>query len=268
MEHMQLPIFNPNALDIGFLQIKWYSLVYILSLVLSWRLVSFLNKKYKLNLCQDEATFSDDYFFYGVLGLIIGGRLGYVFFYNFDYFMQNPVEIIEIWRGGMSFHGGLVGVLLGVCLLCKKHGTKPFLLFDILALGAPIALFFGRIANFINLELYGRVSAVPWAMIFPFTDGQPRHPSQLYEAFTEGLVLFLITLFATAKNKFRIERLNSALFLTFYGIFRIFTECFREPDAQIGFLLKNVTMGQLLTLPIFVFGCYLLYGISINRRNL
>jgi phosphatidylglycerol:prolipoprotein diacylglycerol transferase len=265
VEHIELPIFNPNILSIGFLQIRWYSLAYIIPLALSWYVLDFCNKKYELNLYNDKNTFSDDYFFYIVSGIIIGGRLGYVFFYNFSYFLRRPLEIIELWKGGMSFHGGFLGVILSGYFLCRKYKIDFFKMMDVCAITAPVALFFGRIANFINLELYGRISNVPWAMIFPFTDGHPRHPSQLYEAFAEGLLLFTIIYYATRFRKLKIKGLNSALFLTFYGLFRIITECFREPDIQLGFFINYLTMGQALSIPIFGLGCYLLYNISQNR---
>jgi phosphatidylglycerol:prolipoprotein diacylglycerol transferase len=259
MEHVQLPIFNTNAISIGFLQVKWYSLAYIIPLMFSWYIVEYCNKKYDLKLYSDENAFGDDYFFYAVLGIILGGRLGYVFIYNFEYFLKNPAEILEIWKGGMSFHGGFLGTVAALYLLSKKHKIDFFMFMDICAIATPIALFFGRIANFINLELYGRISNVRWAMIFPFTDGRPRHPSQLYEALTEGLILFVIMVYLTYKKRLKIKGLNSAVFLVFYGIFRIITECFREPDVQLGFFVKYITMGQILSLPILGFGLYLLF---------
>jgi phosphatidylglycerol:prolipoprotein diacylglycerol transferase len=260
MEHVRLPVFNTNAISIGFIQIKWYSLSYIISLALSWFIVDFCNKKYDLKLYDDKNAFSDDYFFYAVLGIVLGGRFGYVIFYNFEYFLKNPAEILEIWKGGMSFHGGFLGTIVALYLLAKKHKIDFFTLTDICAIATPIALFLGRIANFINLELYGRVSNVRWAMIFPFTDGRSRHPSQLYEALTEGLILFIIMVCLTYKKQLKVKGLNSAIFLVFYGIFRILMECFREPDLQLGFFMKHITMGQILSLPIFFGGLCLLFN--------
>jgi phosphatidylglycerol:prolipoprotein diacylglycerol transferase len=259
MSYLQLPAFNPNVLSIGFLQIRWYSLAYILPLLLSWHILKFFNKKYNLNLYKDASVFSDDYFFYAVLGILIGGRLGYVLFYSPNYFFQNPMEIVEIWKGGMSFHGGLVGSILALYLICKKHNADFFTIADICAIGASIAIFFGRIANFINLELYGRVTRVKWAMIFPFTDGQPRHPSQLYEAFAEGFIMFLVMMYIATRTKLKIKRLNSSIFLILYSIFRIIIEFFREPDLEIGFLANYFTLGQILSLPVLFLGCFLLY---------
>ncbi|MDR0572387.1 MAG: prolipoprotein diacylglyceryl transferase [Rickettsiales bacterium] len=267
MNYLQLPVFNPNALSVGFLQIRWYSLAYIVPLLLSWFVLKFFNEKYNLNLYKDASVFSDDYLFYAVLGILVGGRLGYVMLYNPNYYIQNPMEIVEIWKGGMSFHGGFIGSVLALYLICKKHNSDFSTIADICTISASIAIFCGRIANFINLELYGRVTQVRWAMIFPFTDGQPRHPSQLYEAFAEGIIIFLVMIYVAMRTKLKVKCLNSALFLTLYGVFRIIIECFREPDMEIGFLANHFTLGQILSLPILCFGCFLLYKTIKNNTS-
>lgn len=267
MKYIQVPNFNPNIFSIGFLQIRWYSLAYVVAIILAWKLMSYCNTKYNLRLYTDKNKdkFCDDFFFYSVLGIVLGGRLGYVLFYNFQYYFSHPLDIFKIWEGGMSFHGGLIGSCIAMKLICKKYRIKLFRLSDVLALCAPIGLFFGRIANFINLELYGRITSVKWAMIFPNTDGMPRHPSQLYEAFLEGVLLFCILLFTSKKYKFKVKGLNSGIFLTCYGLFRMFAECFREPDIQLGNFLDCLTMGQILSFPIFILGVLILNRIRVQN---
>ncbi len=255
---IELPVFNTNALSIGPFYVKWYSLAYIFGLIFAWQLVKFLNKKYSLNLYNDEKFFCDDFFFYGILGIILGGRLVYVLFYNFIYYISNPLEIFAIWHGGMSFHGGFLGVLIANYLLCKKYKIRFFELIDILAVVVPIGLFLGRIANFINLELYGRPTKGNYGFIFPTADNIPRHPTQLYEAFFEGIILLIIMLMAVKKYNFKWKKLTSSLFLIFYGSFRFFIEFFREPDMQIGYFFDCITMGQILSIPLIIAGFYLL----------
>ncbi len=254
---MIVPNFNSNILNIGFITIKWYSLAYIFGIIISWFLIKYYNKKYNLSLYRDESIFSDDFFFYLILGIVLGGRIGYVLFYDPIYFLHNPMDILAIWKGGMSFHGGFIGVIISSILLCKKYNINKLLLLDLGATVVPVGLFFGRIANFINLELYGRPTTMPWGMIFPNTDGIARHPSQLYEAFLEGIVLFIILNILVKIKQFKIIGLQSSVFLILYSIFRIFIECFREPDIQLGFFFKYITMGQLLSIPMFIFGLYL-----------
>jgi phosphatidylglycerol:prolipoprotein diacylglycerol transferase len=260
---IQLPVFNTNILDIGFIQIRWYSLAYIFGIILAWFLVKYFNGKYELQLFKNENNFSDDFFFYGIVGIILGGRIVYVLFYDFMYFFKNPGDIFAVWKGGMSFHGGFIGVIVACILICKKYRIRILLFGDVLAVATPIALFLGRIANFINLELYGRPTNGKWGMIFPTADNLPRHPSQLYEAFFEGLLLFLIILFFVKKYKFQKIGLNTIVFLECYGFFRFFIEYFREPDEQLGYIFKYMTMGQLLSLPIILLGV----GIFICNRK-
>lgn len=246
MLYITLPIFNPNAFQIGQIGIRWYSLAYIFSILICYHLIKFLNKKYQLGFDNDK--FYDDLIFYEVLGIVIGGRVGYCFFYNFKWIIKNPLEIFAIWHGGMSFHGGLVGVILATILICKKYKLEWLKLTDLISTVAPIGLFFGRLANFINLELYGRPTKMPWGMIFLTADNLPRHPSQLYEAFFEGIILFIVMLLITKKKEFKTTGLNSFLFLIIYSLFRIFLEFFREPDIQIGLIFNYFTLGQILSI--------------------
>lgn len=257
MLYIILPVFNPNVFQIGLIGIRWYSLAYIFSILICYYLIKFFNKKYKLGFDSDK--FYDDLVFYEVLGIVIGGRVGYCLFYNFGWIIKHPLEIFAIWHGGMSFHGGLIGVVLSTLLLCKKYKLKWLKLTDLISTIAPIGLFFGRLANFINLELYGRPTKMPWGMIFPTADNLPRHPSQLYEAFFEGIVLFILMLIVTKKKEFKTTGLNSFLFLLTYSSFRFFLEFFREPDIQIGFLFNYLTLGQILSLLLIIITHYFIY---------
>ena len=201
----------------------------------------------------------DDFLIWATLGVILGGRVGYVFFYNFTFFLENPEKIFLIWEGGMSFHGGFLGVVIAALLFCRKHKIKFLKLSDLLACVAPIGLFFGRMANFINAELFGRVTHVPWGIVFPTGGPVPRHPSQLYEAGLEGLLLFLVINMAARNSALR-NRYGflTGIFLCGYATSRIFVELFREPDAHIGFLLFELTLGQLLSLPMLAIGVYMI----------
>jgi phosphatidylglycerol:prolipoprotein diacylglycerol transferase len=202
-----------------------------------------------------------------MIGVILGGRIGYVLFYQFDFYLDNPANILKVWHGGMSFHGGFIGVLVATGLFAKKNNISFFQITDILACATPIGLFFGRIANFINAELYGRVTDVPWAVIFPDGTGLPRHPSQLYEAFLEGLVLFIV-LFALAHSK-KIARCTgflSGIFLMEYATFRFLVEFVRKPDDQLGLYFEMLTMGQLLCIPMFAAG-QIIFIIALKNAN-
>jgi len=252
--------FDPVIVKIGFLEIRWYSLAYVLGIVLGWFLIKYLNKQKKV---FEEKKVADDFFMYIVLGIVLGGRLGYVLFYNFSYFLIRPLEIFAVWQGGMSFHGGVFGGSIAIYYLCKKHKINFLKFMDLCAVVVPIGLFLGRIANFINMELYGRVTNVKWAVVFPF-DKLARHPSQLYEAFFEGLVLFLILFYLAQATKIRDKQgLLSGLFLILYSVFRFGIEFFREPDFQLGFIIPYITMGQILTGPLMLLGIYLI----INRNK-
>ena len=200
----------------------------------------------------------DDYLTYLILGIILGGRLGYILFYNLSYYLQNPFDILKIWQGGMSFHGGLIGVIIVTIWFGKKNKQNPFFYLDIVSIVAPIGIFFGRIANFINSELYGLETNLPWGVKFIQIDNISRHPSQLYEAFFEGIILFLILIFYKKKGFLKIPGLISSLFLIFYSIFRFIIEFFRVPDEHLGYLFLNLTMGQLISLIFLLGGSYLL----------
>ena len=246
--------FDPVAFQIFTLEIRWYSLAYIAGILIGW----FLSKKIFISTEKIKENF-DDYLTYLILGIIIGGRLGYVFFYNFGYYSQNLNEIIMIWQGGMSFHGGLLGVILVTFLFAKKNNHNPFEYLDIVALVSPIGIFFGRIANYINSELYGIETKMPWAVKFIKVDDLFRHPSQLYEAALEGLILFIILLYFRYKGFLKIPGTISGIFLTFYSFFRFIVEFFRVPDEQLGYLFFNLTMGQIISLIFFIVGIYLIF---------
>ena len=245
--------FDPVAFQIFSLEIRWYSIAYFLGILLGW----FFSKKIFISDDELKERF-DDYITYVILGIIIGGRLGYVFFYNFNYYFNNLSDIFKIWQGGMSFHGGLIGIILVSIFFSKKNNQNSLKYLDIISIVAPIGIFFGRIANFINSELYGVETNVPWAVKFVQVDNLYRHPSQLYEAFFEGIVLFLILIFLRSKDFMKIPGLVSGLFLFFYSIFRIIIEFFRVPDAQLGYLFLDLTMGQIMSLIFLLIGIYLI----------
>ncbi len=233
--------FDPVALQFFSIEIRWYSLAYIFGILFGW----ILSKKVFISDSEINKKF-DDFLSYIILGIIIGGRLGYVIFYNFNYYSNNLVEIFKIWQGGMSFHGGLIGIIVASFLFAKKNNQNLYKYLDIIALVSPIGIFFGRISNFINSELYGTETSVPWAVKFIQVDNLYRHPSQLYEAILEGIILFLILMLIYFKKDYKIGTC-SYTFLIFYGIFRIFSEYFREPDVQLGYLFGPLTMGMLLS---------------------
>jgi len=246
--------FDPVAFVMFSLEIRWYSLAYIVGIALGW---AYCKKK----LIKDPRVYNlfDDFITYLIIGIILGGRLGYALFYNFGYYIKNPLEVLMVWNGGMSFHGGLIGVIFASTLFANKHKINQFIFLDLVALSAPIGIFFGRIANFINSELYGRATDMPWGIHFILIDNIKRHPSQLYEAFLEGIILFLILQYFFKKNYSQIPGKISALFLIFYSLFRFFVEFFRSPDEQIGYLILNLTLGQLISLLFIIVGIFLLY---------
>ncbi|MDC0328932.1 prolipoprotein diacylglyceryl transferase [Candidatus Pelagibacter sp.] len=246
--------FDPVAFEILSFEIRWYSLAYIIGIILGW-----IYCKKKLIKDQHILGLFDDFITYAVIGIILGGRLGYAIFYNLKYYLENPLEIMMIWNGGMSFHGGLIGVILATQLFTNKHKVNQFLFLDLVALSAPIGIFFGRIANFINSELIGRATNLPWSVQFVLIDNIKRHPSQLYEAFFEGIVLFLLLGYFFRKNYLESPGKISALFLIFYSLFRFFAEFFRSPDIQIGYLFFNLTFGQLISILFLGAGALLFY---------
>ncbi len=257
---LPFPAIDPVLIEIGPLAIRWYALAYIGGLLIGWWLAARLAARAPAPGVPSPLTRAlvDDFLLWATLGVILGGRLGYVLFYNPAFYAANPLAVLSIWEGGMSFHGGLLGVMAAIVLFCRRRGVPILALGDVIALVAPIGLFFGRIANFINGELYGRVGDVPWAMVFPGGGPEPRHPSQLYQAALEGLVLFLVLValarFAHARAR---PGLLTGAFAAGYGIARIVGELFREPDAHIGFLPFGTTMGQWLSLPLIAVGLWL-----------
>ena len=244
--------FDPVALQIFSIEIKWYSLAYIFGIIIGW----FLSKKIFITDSKIYEKF-DDYITYIILGIIIGGRLGYIFFYNFNYYLNNIFDIFKIWQGGMSFHGGLIGIIVFSIWFAKKNKHNTFKYLDTVSIVAPIGIFFGRIANFINSELYGIETSVPWAVKFIQVDNIYRHPSQLYEAILEGLVLFLILLYFRNKGYMKTPGFISGLFLIFYSFFRFIIEFFRVPDEQLGYLFLDLTMGQIISFLFLLIGIYL-----------
>ena len=246
--------FDPVAVQIFSLEIRWYSLAYILGIVLGW-----VYCKKKLITDHRVLNLFDDFITYLIIGIILGGRLGYALFYNLEYYFKNPFEILMIWNGGMSFHGGLIGVIIASQIFSRKHKMNKFIFLDLVALSAPIGIFFGRIANFINSELYGRTSDLPWSVTFILIDNIKRHPSQLYEAFFEGIVLFFLLNYFFKKDYLQKPGQISGLFLIFYSLFRFMTEFFRSPDPQIGYLIFNLTLGQLISVLFLATGTFLFF---------
>ena len=234
--------FDPVAFEIFSLSIRWYSLAYIFGIIFGWL---YCRKILIYNNSIQELF--ENYITYLIIGIIIGGRLGYVVFYNFSYFINNPIEILMIWNGGMSFHGGLIGIIASTYFFSKKNNNNMFEFLDLVAVAAPIGIFLGRISNFINGELVGKVTNSNWGVLFPNYDDKLRHPSQLYEAFFEGIILFILMNLIHFNKKNKIGTC-SVMFMILYGCFRIISEFFREPDIQVGYLFGYLSMGTLLSL--------------------
>ncbi len=257
MQSILFPQIDPIIFSVGPLAIRWYALAYVIGIVFGFLFLKKLNRLKPIVLCDNAL---DDIILFSVLGIVFGGRIGYFFFYNFEKIFSDPISIFFIWKGGMSFHGGLIGLIFAIFLLSKKHKFNFIKSLDLISCVAPIGLFFGRIANFINAELYGKVTDVSWAVIFPNSDGMPRHPSQIYEALLEGILLFVIMNFLVRKNNIRKkEGMLGGIFIVLYGLCRIFVEFFREPDWQLGYYLSYFTMGQILSLPMIIIGCYFIF---------
>ena len=246
--------FDPVAFQILSLEIRWYSLAYIIGIMLGW---TYCKKKIIKN--QHILSIFDDFITYLIIGVILGGRIGYALFYNLEYYLEKPFEILMLWNGGMSFHGGLIGVIIASQLFASKNKINQFILLDLVSLSAPIGIFFGRIANFINSELIGRATDLPWSVQFILIDNIKRHPSQLYEALFEGIILFYLLGYFFKKNYLQIPGKISALFLIFYSSFRFFAEFFRSPDLQIGYLFFNLTLGQIISIIFLVAGSILFF---------
>ena len=248
---------DPVLLNFGILSIRWYSLSYVFGILLGWwlgkKIISHILQKVSLKFDVKEF---DDLITYIIISIIVGGRLGYIIFYNLSYYISNPIDVFKIWEGGMSFHGALVGIIIGTYLFSLKKNIPVLFFLDIIACVSPIGIFLGRIANFINGELIGKVTTVSWGVIFPAVDTLTRHPSQLYEALLEGIVLFFILNKIIFKEVYKIG-VCSYLFLIYYGVFRVISEFFREPDAQLGYLFNLFSMGTFLSLLMILVGLFL-----------
>ncbi len=263
------PQIDPVLVHIGPLPIRWYALAYIFGLLLGWLYARHLvsRENYWNGMRRPSADSLDDLLVYVALGVILGGRIGYVLFYNIEFFISNPLKIFMVWEGGMAFHGGLAGAALAVWLFARRHQVSALTVADICCTVVPIGIFLGRIANFIKPELWGRASDVSWAMVFPDAGPLPRHPSQLYEAGTEGLLLLAILWLAVRSGAFQRPGLASGIFAAGYGLARIFCEFFREPDPQLGFLFGGATMGMLLSLPLIAVGIILLWVANARPKG-
>ena len=253
---LPFPNFDPVLIQLGPFAIRWYALSYIAGILLGWLYARAIIRAEKLwgGPAPMTATDFDDFIVWVTLGIILGGRIGYVLFYNPEYFAAHPLESFELWKGGMSFHGGFTGCVLAVILFAKSRGISVFSLGDVTCAVGPIGVLLGRLANFVNGELWGRASDVPWAMVFPSGGPLPRHPSQLYEATLEGLGLLLLLAICIRAGALKRPGLIIGLFAVGYAVARAFCELFREPDAQLGFLWGGLTMGMLLSVPLFLFG--------------
>jgi phosphatidylglycerol:prolipoprotein diacylglycerol transferase len=263
---MYIHNLNPVLINFGFFEVRWYSLAYIFGILIGWwiakKLINFkIQNKKKVKF---DSNIFDDLVTYIIISMIVGGRLGYVIFYNLSYYLTNPFDVLKIWQGGMSFHGALIGIMLGTYLFSNKLKVNTFFFLDIIASVAPIGIFFGRIANFINGELYGKPTSLFWSVVFPEIDKLPRHPSQIYEAALEGVVLFFILISLIYKKSIKTGTV-SALFMILYGFFRMISEQFREPDAQVGYLFGLFSMGSILSFFMILVGLHILKKAKYNE---
>ena len=257
---MRFPHIDPVFLRIGPLQFRWYGLMYILGFIATYFILRTESSRKRLPLSKDDIA---DLVFYGAMGVVLGGRLGYILFYNLDFYLANPLRVFAVWEGGMSFHGGFLGVILAFVLFSRRKKVPFWALIDMAAQCAPVGLGLGRLGNFINGELYGRPTDVPWGMVFPGGGDVPRHPSQLYEAFLEGLVLFLIVRFVGRRSPQ--TGVAAWTFVAGYGLFRFIVEFFRQPDAQLGLYFGLFSMGQFLSFPMLLLGSYMVF--RLTRRS-
>ncbi|HUD50957.1 prolipoprotein diacylglyceryl transferase [Parvibaculum sp.] len=263
MTGIPFPNIDPVLIHIGPLAIRWYALAYIAGLVLGWRYILGMIDTPKLWTGSAPITKLeiDDALLWAALGVILGGRIGYVFVYNFDYYSSHPAEIFTVWQGGMSFHGGAFGVLVALAIFARRRNIPMLTLMDLVSAAQPIGQFFGRIANFINSELWGRPTDMPWGVVFPNGGPMPRHPSQLYEAALEGIVLFLVLRLLTHRFKL-LQRPGTIMgvFIMGYGVSRVIVEFFREPDVQVGYLYGGwLTMGMVLSIPMILIGALIVW---------
>jgi phosphatidylglycerol---prolipoprotein diacylglyceryl transferase len=262
---MYIHNLNPVLINFGFFEIRWYSLAYILGILVGWWIAKkIINFKIQSKTVEFDSKIFDDLISYIIISIIIGGRLGYIIFYNLSYYLNNPFDIFKIWQGGMSFHGALLGVIIGTYFFSNKLKVNTFFFLDIIASVAPIGIFFGRVANFINGELYGKPTVLFWSVIFPEIDKVPRHPSQLYEAALEGVVLFFILINLIYKKSIK-TGVISALFMILYGLFRMLSEQFREPDTQVGYLFNLFSMGSILSFFMILIGLFILKKAKDNH---
>ncbi|MGD0585958.1 MAG: prolipoprotein diacylglyceryl transferase [Oryzomonas sp.] len=259
---MRFPHINPVFLSIGPLQFRWYGLMYVLGFVATYFILRSEVRRKQLPLTKDDVA---DLVFFGAMGVVLGGRLGYILFYDLGVYLADPLQVFAVWKGGMSFHGGFLGVILSFVLFSRRKKIPFWTLIDMAAQCAPVGLGFGRIGNFINGELYGRPTDVPWGMIFPGGGELPRHPSQLYEAFLEGLVLFFMVRIMARRSD--VTGIPAWTFCAGYGLFRFIVEFFRQPDAQIGTFLDFFSMGQLLSLPMFLVGSFMIFRLSRRESH-
>ena len=252
------PNIDPIIFSVGPLSIRWYALSYIAGLLIGIKYIGYFVSKTPYAMDRKN---TEDLLVWLTLGVILGGRLGYVLFYNIEFYLINPIAVFKVWEGGMAFHGGLIGVISAIIIFCRQRKLNILAVSDAVACAAPIGLFFGRIANFINGELIGRITDVPWAMIFPRGDRELRHPSQLYEAGLEGLLLFICLFLLSRNDSLRAKPgFLSGVFIFGYACSRVFVEFYREPDSHIGFLFNIFTLGQFLSLPLFFLGIYLMFS--------
>ena len=262
---MYIHDLDPVLINFGSFEIRWYSLAYIFGILIGWwiakKIICF---KIKNKVVFFDLKLFDDLVSYIIISIILGGRIGYIIFYNASYYLNHPFDIFKIWEGGMSFHGAFIGIIIGTYIFSKKIKINTFFFLDIIASVAPLGIFFGRIANFINGELYGKPSTVFWSVIFPHIDKIPRHPSQLYEALLEGVVLLIILVSVVCKKETK-TGIVSALFMLFYGSFRIVAEQFREPDTQVGYLFNLFSMGSILSFLMILIGLFILNKAKNNE---
>ncbi|MES2906461.1 MAG: prolipoprotein diacylglyceryl transferase [Pseudomonadota bacterium] len=263
---LPFPVIDPVMIELGPFAVRWYALAYIAGILLGWWVAQHIVKHAELfqgNKPPLTTANLDDFLVWAMLGIVLGGRVGFVLFYNLPHYIENPAQILQVWNGGMSFHGGMAGSILATYLFARRRNIPFLTLMDVVAAVAPLGLFFGRIANFVNGELYGRASDAPWAVMFPRGGYVPRHPSQLYEAGLEGIILLTILMVAVWVLKaLKKPGIVGALFLAGYGASRFIVEFFREPDTQLGYLWGGATMGQLLSLPMIAVGIgYIIYAL-------
>ncbi len=250
---MKYPDIDPIIFSVGPLHVRWYGMMYVVGFFMAYWIVRHLSSRDHYDMSKDEI---EDCLTYTILGVIVGGRLGYCLFYNLAYYLQHPIEVLYVWTGGMSFHGGLLGFATAGWIFAKRYNKSFWMLSDLGAIGSTAGLFSVRLGNFINGELFGRVTDVPWAMVFPGGGPLPRHPSQLYESFMEGPLLFTVLYLIARKD--RTHGVIFGCFLIFYGAFRFFLEFFREPDAHLGFIVAHLSMGQLLCSAMIIAGSVIL----------